>query len=410
MNTHKLPDFEYQCFNCGLLGELDEDFICPGCQEPRALMHRGEVDKAIFSTPPENLWHYSALLPIADATRVQHLGEGATPLVKAPRLAKTHGIGRILLKNEMANPSGSFKDRQVSVGIHHAQEMGAKTVTAVSSGNVASATSAFAARLGMKAIVFMHGQASPAKIAQAAVYGARVIRVNSPAPSEAFHLCLKACERWGWYHCSTAGMYNPFNVEGAKTIAYELYYQTGGELPDWIVAPVGGGGLLGGIWRGLLDLKRLGLIETLPRIAGIQPTGCAPLIRAIDGNESFLESIMDPWPDPKSIAGGLADDILFDGQTALPAIRRTNGVAIAVDDEAIFNAVGHLATQEGLMPEFCSAVTIAALDQIPDCDENTTVCCILTGNGIKDVGAIAKQVEEPPLIDADIEALAELIG
>src|SRR5690606_4245642 len=114
----------------------------------------------------------------------------------------------------------------------------------------------------------------------------------------------------------TSGMHDPYNVEGAKTIAYEMYQQTGGELPDWIVAPVGGGGLLGGIWRGTLDLFRLGLLNTVPKFAGVQASGCAPLVKAINDGSSFLESLESPWPNPYTIAGGIADDILFDGHTA----------------------------------------------------------------------------------------------
>ena len=159
-----------------------------------------------------------------------------------------------------------------------------------------------------------------------------------PSASAVFDLCLEACARFGWYHLSTAGMYEPYNVEGAKTIAYELFQQTGGDLPDWIVAPVGGGGLLGGLWRGFLDLKRAGLIERVPRLAGIQASGCAPLAKAMRENATYLDTLRAPWPNPHTIAGGIADDILFDGHTALPALRTTDGAAIAVEDSEIIQA------------------------------------------------------------------------
>ncbi|MBI3117611.1 MAG: threonine synthase, partial [Candidatus Hydrogenedentes bacterium] len=357
---------------------------------------------------PASMWHYRQFLPIVDARNVVSLSEGATRLVDVPRLAAGLGARQLMLKNEMQNPSGSFKDRQVSVGISHARELGKDTVAVVSSGNVAAATAAYAARAGMRAILFMHGQAGAGKMAQAAAYGATVIRVDSPSPSVVFDLCIEACARWGWYHLSTAGMYEPYNVEGAKTIAYELFQQYQGELPEWIVAPVGGGGLLGGIWRGFLDLQRLGLVNWIPRLCGVQAAGCAPLKQAMDEDTPFLETLRHPWPNPKTVAGGIADDILFDGHTVLPAIRQTEGAAIAVSDEAIIAGVHRLAREEGLLCELTSGVVIAALEQLPVGPEER-VCCILTGNGIKDLQHPALKPAETPLIPASIEALAEIM-
>ncbi|MBN2308958.1 MAG: pyridoxal-phosphate dependent enzyme, partial [Candidatus Hydrogenedentes bacterium] len=303
----------------------------------------------------------------------------------------------------------SFKDRQVSAGISHAREIGAGTVAVVSSGNVACAASAYAARSGMQAVLLMHGHAAAGKLAQAAAYGATAVSVDVPSASAVFDLCIEACEAFGWYHLSTAGLYEPYNVEGAKTIAYELFQQTGGHLPDWIVAPVGGGGLLGGIWRGFLDLQRLGLLDKLPRLAGIQASGCAPLVHAIENGESFLETLEHPWPDPHTIAGGIADDILFDGHTVLPAIRTTNGAGLAVDDDAIMRGELELAGAEGLLCEPTCAVVIAALDRLPGAGADTTVCCVLTGNGIKDLDAIRAHVAAPARIAPELDALRRVV-
>ena len=349
------------------------------------------------------MWSYFSMLPIASRASIVSLEEGATPLVEAKRLGAECGFGALTIKNEMVNPTGSFKDRQVSVGISHAREAGFNTVAVVSSGNVACATSAYAARAGMKAVLLMHGHAAASKLAQAAAYGGQAIRVNTPSASAVFDLCIAACKQFGWYHLSTAGMYEPFNVEGAKTIAYELCFQAGPSMPDWIVAPVGGGGLLGGIWRGLLDLKRLGLIERLPRLAGVQAAGCAPLKTAMDTGMPYLETLKHRWRNPKTIAGGIADDILFDGHTVLPALRTTNGVAIAVGDAEIIAAQRRLAETEGLLCEPTAAVTIAALKHLPDADAEKRVCCVVTGNGMKDLSALTT----PPVtnIEPDLNAL-----
>lgn len=383
---------------------------CPSCGEPFSLRFLGRIGPALFSEQPRNMWSYLDLLPVASASSVVSLGEGATPLIDAPATARRAGLGQVLLKNETANPTGSFKDRQISVGISHARELGIDTIAVVSSGNVACATAAYAARAGMKAVLFMHGHAAPGKIAQASAYGATVVRVESGSAKAVFDLCMEACASFGWYHGSTAGMYEPYNVEGAKTLAYELYWQTEGNLPGWIVAPVGGGGLLGGIWRGLLDLKNLGLISTLPRLAGVQAAGCAPLTKAIDGNQTFLESVIMPWPNPKTIAGGIADDILFDGHTALPAIRTTGGAAIAVDDDAIIHAELALASSEGILCDPCSAVTAAALTQLPDTTPETRVCCIITGTGIKDLGVLQNRVADPKTIEPSLDALRKALS
>jgi threonine synthase len=389
--------YDFFCYACGTVCAAGVDFHCASCGDPLSIRSQGQPSDELLRQPSRDLWHYFDLLPIAGREHIVSLGEGATPLLHAPRLSAQTGC-RVDLKNEAANPTGAFKDRQISVGISHAREIGKDTVAVVSSGNVACATAAYAARAGMRAVLFMHAHAAPEKIRQCAVYGAKVICVDSPAPSKVFELCLEACEKFGWYHLSTAGMYEPFNVEGAKTIAYELYQQYAGDLPEWIVAPVGGGGLLGAIWRGFLDLQRLGLIERPPRLAGVQAEGCAPLKQSIAEGWNFQEHLKHPWPDPKTIAGGIADDILFDGHTILPAIRETNGAGMAVSDDAIRAAILRLAQAEGVFVEPSCAVTIAALDQLPGLGPETSVCCILTGSGFKDPRAVQGLLPEPARI------------
>ena len=405
-----MPDFEFQCHGCGLSVPLGQRPVCAACGEPLSLRALATPSPAVFQSPPTSMWSYAEFLPISRRDCIVSLGEGATSMVEAPRLAANHGLGSVLIKNEMANPTGSFKDRQISAGISHAREIGANTVAVVSSGNVACATAAYAARAGMKAVLLMHGHAAPGKIAQAAVYGAKVVRVATPSASAVFDLCIEACKTFGWYHLSTAGLYEPYNVEGAKTIAYEIYQQTRPTLPDWIVAPVGGGGLLGGIWRGFLDLQRLGLIARVPRLAGVQASGCAPLKKAIEQGRRFLDTLKDPWLNPHTIAGGIADDILFDGHTALPAIRTTNGAAIAMDDAEIIEAQRRLATQEGLFCEPTAAVAIAALRHLPEVDSNSRVCCVVTGNGMKDLAAIQLRLPEPVTIAPSLDALKKALN
>lgn len=398
------------CYGCGFAEVISGDFTCSMCGEPMSINVHAKPAPEIFSTPPSDLWHYMDLLPVSDRDKVVSLGEGATRLIGAPGVAEWAGCAEILLKNESSNPTGSFKDRQISVAISHAREEGRDTVAVVSSGNVACAASAYAARAGMRAVLLMHGHAAPQKLAQAAVYGGTVVRVDTPSASAVFDLCIAACERFGWAHLSTAGMYNPWNVEGAKTIAYELYQQTGGDLPDWIVAPVGGGGLLGGVWRGFLDLKDLGLIERIPRLVGVQAEGCAPLVKAVAEGMPFLETLKHPWPNPQTIAGGIADDIIFDGHTALPAIRTTGGAAVAVSDEEIVDGILTLARREGVWCEPTTGVVVAALKKLPGLEPRHRVACIITGNGMKDPGALRGRVAGVATIEPDLDQLAGAIG
>jgi len=403
-------EYDLTCYGCGAGYGADHEGPCGACGEPLSIRALATPAARVFEQAPDSMWHYADLLPIRDAGCVVSIGEGATPLVAAPGLAADLGFGALLVKNEMANPTGSFKDRQVSVGVSRARELGADTVAVVSSGNVACAASAYAARSGLRAVLVMHGHAAASKMALASVYGGLAVRVDTPAASRAFDLCLEACAEYGWYHLSTAGMYNRFNVEGAKTIAYELYYQTGGDLPEWVVAPVGGGGLLGGIWRGFLDLERLGLIDRVPRLAGVQASGCAPLKKAVDEGTAYLDTLRDPWPNPQTIAGGIADDILFDGHTVLPAIRRTDGRAIAVDDDATLEGQRALAAREGLLCEPTSAVVIAALAALADEARGARVCCIVTGSGAKDLAAVQDRVRAPVVIEPSLGALARAVG
>jgi threonine synthase len=319
----------------------------------------------------------------------------------------------VFLKNEILNPTGSFKDRQVSVGISKAREMGARTVAVVSSGNVAAAAAAYAAHAGMECYVFVARHAPETKLVQVKVCGAKAYRVDTAHASEIFSLVIAACKKFGWYHLSTAGMYNPFNVEGAKTIAYELYEQFADGLPEFVIVPVGGGGLLGAVWRGFTDLAELGLITRLPKLVGVQAAGCAPFVRAIQNGESPSETFGNSWTNPETIAGGIADDVVFDAHTAIPAVRNTGGTAVAVDDAQILAAERLLALTEGVFCEPSSATTIAALEPLREMNvltDTSTVCCLITGGGFKDVESAQSLVEETRLIPAELSAIAHPIS
>ena len=168
---------------------------------------------------------------------------------------------------------------------------------------------------------------------------------------------------------------------------------------------MGGGGLLGGIWRGFRDLAALGFIQEPPRMVGVQAAGCAPLVQAIDEGTPFLETLEYPWPNPKTIAGGIADDIIFDGHTALPAIRETNGMAVAVEDDETIAGMRRLASREGILCELTAAVVPAALAKVGKAAPGESVCAVITGSGIKELPWLTENAPEPHRIPPSLDAL-----
>jgi len=365
---------------------------------------------ALGISPPFSMWRYSSLLPVEESKWIVSQGEGQTPLVESPTLARELTVTKLLLKNETLNPTGSFKDRQVSVGISKAREAAAHTIAVVSSGNVAAAAASYSAVAGMKCNIFAPSNAPEEKLVQARMYGATFYRVNTLSSSRIFELVADACTRNNWYLLSTAGLYNPYQVEGAKTIAYELFEQSDA-LPDWIVAPVGGGGLIGALWRGFAELRLLGKLETIPRIVGVQSSACTPLVKAIQKALTPAEVIAQPVSVGNTIAGAIADDILFDAYTALPAIRQTSGLAVSVSDEEMLEAEKLLARTTGIFAEPASASTIAAVKKLRASDiisESESICCIITGSGFKDMHSAKKLVQPPILIEPLEDAFMKL--
>jgi threonine synthase len=345
-----------------------------------------------------------------DRASIVSQGEGQTPLIDSPRLADRLGLGRLLLKNETVNPTGSFKDRQISFSISKAKECGARTLAVISSGNVAAAAASYSAIAGLKCVVFTPYNAPEEKLVQARMYGASFVRVNTLSSSEIFELVAEVCPEKGWDLLSTAGLYNPYHVEGAKTIAYELAQQCP-SMPDWVIAPVGGGGLIGALWRGFNELVSMGELQRPPAIVGVQSTLCTPLLDAIEKNLSAAEVVASPVQVGDTIAGAIADDILFDAYTALPAIRESGGRALSATDEEMLEAEVVLARTTGIFAEPASASTLAAIQKLRESGaigESDSACCIITGSGFKDMASAKKLVSAPTQIEATREAFLRL--
>jgi threonine synthase len=409
------PKFVLRCVPCGT--EPASDAVrprCPACDGPLVIDFdleplRGRALASLRDPRLPGLFAWFDLLPLADRARVVSLGEGDTPLLAAPRLGERLGVPGLLLKDETRNPTGSFKDRMLAVGVTRAVELGCPVVAVQSSGNVGAAAAAYAARAGLGARILVPRTAPAEKVLQAQMYGAQVFRIDHDSPADIFDLLEWACGELGWYLVSTAAIYNPFTLEGAKTIAYELAAQTRLELPDWLVVPVGGGGNLGSLWRGFLELHALGLVARLPRLVGVQAAGCAPFVEAVRTGRTAREARGARWPAIRTVSGAIADDVPFDAHLALPAVRDSDGTAVAVSDEETLAASALLAATEGLFVEPAAATTIAALRVLTAerrIRGDERVACLLTGTGLKDPAAARSLVPVPELVPLDRAAFA----
>ena len=317
-----------------------------------------------------SLWRYRATLPLDQDEHIVSLGEGFTPLIETD----VYGL-KIHCKLEFLSPTGSFKDRGTAVLISVLNSLDVKTVVDDSSGNAGASLAAYAARAGMTSEIYVPASASPPKRAQMAIYGAKLVKVEGSRRKAA--LAAQEAATRGTYYASHC--YNPFTLQGLKTIAYEIWEQLGGRGPDNLVLPAGHGTLLLGAYRGFTDLFEAGLIDRLPRLFAAQALGCAPLYEAYrQGTDE-----VSPVEEGETLAEGIRISHPVRGKQILAAIRQTEGAVLAVDDERILQAHRELA-QRGFYVEFTSAAPVAALKELHNiitADQFTVVP--LTGSGFK---------------------------
>ncbi|RLI30881.1 threonine synthase, partial [Candidatus Bathyarchaeota archaeon] len=280
----------YTCRKCGDLLTVDYDWGRLGEGE--------EIKETWAGRPRLSVWRYRELLPVADERNIISLGEGGTNLYDCRRLGGTLGVRELQVKNEGENPTGSFKDRGMTVGVSRALELGARGVICASTGNTSASLAAYSARAGLDCLVVVPaGKIALGKLAQAMMYGAKVVAVNGNF-DDALSLVMDACTKLGLYLLNSV---NAYRLEGQKTIGFELIEQRGWRLPDWIVLPVGNAGNISAIWKGVKELKRLGIIDEAPRMAGVQAEGAAPIANAV--KQGWLEDETIEFVDkPETIA------------------------------------------------------------------------------------------------------------
>jgi len=365
-----------------------------------------ELDHRLFQDRPKTVWRYFELLPVCDKKKIVDLGAGYTILHKCDGLARALGLRTLYVKDDTVNPTYSFKDRPATVAVSKAQEFCAKAVGCASTGNLAAAIAAHAAKAGLPCYVFVPYDIELNKIVQASTYGARIVAVKGTY-DDANRLAAQASEVYDWAFANIN--IRPYYVEGSKTLAFEVCEQLGWKAPDHVVVPVGSGALLCAIWRGLKELKRLNLIEEAQtKVTGAQPSGCSPIVSAFKAKTLDV----DPVEHPNTIAKSLAVGDPGDGVYALKAIRESSGVAESATDAEILDAIQLLAKTEGIFTEPAGGVTVAVLKKLVEAEEvspDEEVVCYVTGNGLKATDTILNSVPKPVGIEPNLESLEKFL-
>ena len=308
----------------------------------------------MFARRPRGMWRYFELLPVRDEANVVTLGEGGTPLLRAPRLERAHGARAILIKDEGVNPTGTFKARGMSAAVSRAQELGLARLSVPTAGNAGGALALYCARAGLEAHVFMPADAPEVNKAEAAVAGANLVIVEGLI-SDAGRLSRERAAEFGLFDVST--LREPYRVEGKKTMGYEIAEDLGWRLPEAIVYPTGGGTGIVGMWKAFDEMERLGWIgPERPMMIVAQAEGCAPLVRAFESGLRHAE----PWEGASTVASGIRVPSAVADYLILDAVRASGGTALAVSDAEILAAMRELAETEGIWAAPEAAATLAA--------------------------------------------------
>ena len=400
---------EIKCAKCGKVYTEDSVPANDGCGgridfELDLEKLKEEINRETLEKRQGGLWKYFEFMPLMHRESIVTLGEGNTPIIESRRLAEDWNLQHLLLKNETINPSGSFKDRPVCVGVSRAYEDGVKTVSAASSGNAAAAMSTYAARAGLQAVVFVPENAPAGKLIHLRALGAKVFRVKKVKEGidPTTTLLKLACDEFGWTPTPSFGPFNCFQFEGTKSMGYEIAEQSRWEPPDWVLFPTGSGGLMAGTMKGLWEFQQMGLIDCIPRPVVVQPEGCPPIVRAFAENQNPLD--IKAWDSNMTVAGGLADPFPWDGDAALRFLKLADGKAVSVPDEDIEQALVDLGRLEGIFAEPSGVAALAGLRYLVEngtIDRSDRVLVPITGSGFKDLSTPDRLTAQVPLISPD---------
>jgi threonine synthase len=408
------PAAALSCRECGERYALTPAFACESCFGPLEIAYDlptgdPEALRARIAAGPQSIWRYAPLLPVpADVAGKPNLNPGCTPLVRADRLAAELGVteGHRHIKDDSANPTHSFKDRVVANALEAARAFGFTTLSCSSTGNLAGAVGAAAARAGLRSCVFIPEGLEQGKVVMAAIYGGEVVAIKGTY-DDVNRFCSEligdpAGEGWGFVNVNL----RPYYAEGSKTLAFEVCEQLGWRLPDQIVVPIASGSQLTKIDKGLKELIATGLVEERPyRIFGAQAAGCSPVSQAFKAGHDVVRPVR-----PDTIAKSLAIGNPADGPYVLDIARRTGGAVEDVTDEQIVDAIRLLARTEGIFAETAGGVTLGVTRKLIESgalDPSLTTVVLNTGDGLKTLDAVASGAGPTATIPPNLDSFRE---
>ncbi|MDR7485045.1 MAG: pyridoxal-phosphate dependent enzyme [Armatimonadota bacterium] len=407
----------FRCLRCGNVYQAKTmPKGCPDCAargkpsnvsvlyDYDALRRRFDPKALVWRAP--TMWRYKELLP-PDEEHVVTLGEGMTALLAVPRLGARLGLPSLYVKDESRNATWSFKDRMASAAVSVAKELGARVITASSSGNAGSATAAYAARAGLDCVLFTLQSFPTAMKVNMQVYGTKLIAC--PTLKDRWRMVEKCVDEYGWF--PTAGFVypligsNPYAIEGYKTIAYEVCEQFGWKVPDVMVLPVGAGDAFFGAWKGFNELRDAGIIDAVPRMMAAEVLG--PLENAIRRGIDYVEEV--PYRQSVGISAGTFTSTY----QALKTVLDSGGTARSATDDEMLSMQKALAASEGIYVECSSALAVAVAARLVReglIQEHETVVCLLTASGLKDPETTLRAMPEIPLIEPTLEDLERALA
>lgn len=400
----------YECINCGRTYDTSKRlYTCPECGSLLEIeldleKIKEKIDQKSLEGKELNVWKYRPLLPVEDESKIVTLQEGGTPLYHCDRLAEEISINELYVKFEGGNPTGSFKDRGMTVGVTKALEYGVKAVACASTGNTSSSLAAYSGKAGINCVVLTpKGKVALGKLAQAAIHGAKIIAIRDNF-DKALKLIRKLCnERKDIYLLNSV---NPFRPQGQKTIGFEISDQLGFDSPDRILVPMGNCANIWAIYKGFYEFREIDLVDEIPLMTGIQAEGAMPVVNAIKNNSTEVK----PVENPETVATAIRIGDPVNGPKALRAIRESGGTAEGVSDEEIVEAQKMLARIEGIGVEPASAASIAGLKKLletGEIDKEERVVSVVTGHILKDPEEATDVSEHPIEVEADYEEIVK---
>ena len=402
------PARQLVCRECGSTTPLAAEFACADCFGPLEVAYDfGRITRADIESGPRSIWRYRRMLPVpADVREHPNTQPGLTRLIRADRLAKALRVRRLWVKDDTGNPTHSFKDRVVAVALAAARQLGFRVLACPSTGNLANAVAAAAARAGWESVVLIPSSLERAKVLTTAVYNGALIAVDGTYDDVNRLATELAAEHDDWAFVNVN--VRPYYAEGSKTLAYEVAEQLGWRLPDQVVVPIASGSQLTKVDKGFRELTDLGLVQPAPyRVFGAQATGCSPVSTAFKAGRDVVVPVR-----PDTIARSLAIGAPADGSYALDAVRRTGGAIEDVTDAEVVEGIRLLARTEGIFAETAGGVTVACAKKLVECgqlDPDAETVLLITGDGLKTLDAVEAHLGLRATVPPNTKAVREAL-